>query len=169
MQLGELLKTSPGVPCVVRRVKVQLLHVVAGLEHKTEAEALLVPVNDVLSTAGEREARTYLERQDKDPTSPYRWTLAEDQQTEVPGAPIPQDVLQAEVNRRFLLRCLRDVDNPRQPFVREADYATFRKALVPRQVEWLLAEYTRFLDEEYPETPKRGQWEALHEEASGES
>lgn len=164
MQLGDLLKKEPGVCCVVRRVVVQIVHQVEGVEHKTEAPALLAPVVEARYEEARRFAEDWLLRMD--PTSPYR--LAAEGEDRVP-LQLPPDVLERERDRAFLCYVLRDADSPAQPFVKQKDYGVFRKGLVRRQVTYLLEEYSRFLNEEYPETVPADVAAQLAAEAEGKS
>lgn len=164
MQLGDLLRKEPGAPCVRHAVEFHVLHQVEGVEHKTKASAVFVPVPDSLQAQARERARTFLQLQDNDPDSPYRWKDAD-----TPGAPIPEAILENEENLVFLSWALRDKDKITRPFCEERDYAIFRRALVPRQVAYLLEEYRKFLDEEYPETLPPKAKEELEEETEGKS
>jgi hypothetical protein len=144
MQLGKLLSAEPGVPCVTREVRVQLIHLIEGEEHRAEVPALLAPVTEPQYEESRRFAIEWLTK--LDPKSPY--LINEDGK----GLPIPDEVLEREQERTLLLYALRDPERPVQPLVPQKEYQLLRKGLVRRQVKWLHDQYFDYMDKEYPET-----------------
>lgn len=80
---------------------------------------------------------------------------------------IPADKRREEEFYAFLLRALRNVDDPTEPFCPLKDYHLFRRALVADVVTYLLREYKAYVRDEYPEILTADQAAEIVEEAAG--
>lgn len=149
MQLGSIL-SSAREPLVCKPVKFQVLaEDERQLPVKATAEAVLAFVSEEAREESRRYACEYLEQHD------YK------------GKPIPADALEQEEARFFLLMALRDKDDPSRLFCPRAEYARLRRALIARQVTWLIETYQQFVLDEYPELATPEQQKELDDQAQG--
>ncbi len=169
MQLGDILDGGAEFHPVGREVEFHVLkntyehvsdekiaedRVVPGVvgerQHKARVKATLRFVDEQLRHEGDRQADRFLRE------SP----LYQD------GVIPPQKRTEEEFYC-FLIRALRNSDNPAEPFCELKDYARFRRALVSEVVSYLLREYKRYVADEYPELATPEQVAEVVEEALG--
>ncbi len=146
MQLGNIL-AGASQPIIYRSVKFRVLVSGPGLQQKSAtAEAVLCFVDEEARHEADRQALLYL-----------RGKYAEQ--------PIPPEELEDEQYYRFLSAALRDKDNPVAAFCPVEDLCKLRSALIAKQISWLLKEYRRFVQDEYPELASPEQQQALVDQA----
>lgn len=159
MQLGDILDGGAEFYPVGREVEFHVLkHSLEALgeeragerQHKARVKATLRFVDEQLRHEGDAQADKVLRA---DPL--YR------------ESGIPPQKRTEEEFYCFLIRALRNSDNPAEPFCDLKDYAKFRRALVSEVVSYLLREYRRYVADEYPELATPEQVAEVVEEALG--
>lgn len=151
MQLGDILDGGAEFYPVGRPVTFHVLRQpLGGLQDKARVEAVLYFVDEPARHEADAHADKVLRA---DPL--YRDTG------------IPSQKRTEEEYYTFLVRALRNKDNPAEPFCPLADYPKFRKSLVSDVVSYLLREYKRYVADEYPELATPEQVAEVVEEALG--
>lgn len=152
MQLGSILDGGVEFHAVGREVKFHILRQpIGGRQDKGLAEAVLYFVDEQSRHEADRHADE---------------ALREDPLYKKHGL-IPADKRREEEYYAFLVRALRNKDNPAEPFCPLQDYQKFRRAVVSDVVTHLLREYKRFVRDEYPEILTAEQAAEIAEEAAG--
>lgn len=142
MQLGNILSTA-AEPVATRIVEFQVLaQMPDGRQGKAIAKAALAFVSEAARQDARRSAVENLSR----------------------GGDLDE-----EENYWLLLAALRDADNPVAQFCPNTDIAKFKAAIIVHQVRWLLREYRRFVEDEYPELLTPEQKKQIEDEARGNS
>lgn len=140
MNLGSILQ-NPSEPVVSRVVEFHVLTMTPdGTQGRAKARAALVFVSEAQRQDALRDAAANLPRGGN---------------------------LEDEENYWVLMAALRDADNPVMPFVPGNDVKMLKSALIIHQVRWLIREYKRFVDDEYPELITIDQKQDLEEQARG--
>lgn len=141
MRLGNILQQKGGVPESGRPVKFQVrTKDKQGYTSRVWCEAVVFPLSEAERGEVEAAARAYC-------------------------AAHPEVLLGDEAAYRKVQRFLRDPEDVRVCFFVEKELDMLRGGLVYRQVERLLSEYEKHMEEEYPEVLDAAQEEALVEEA----
>lgn len=150
MQLGQILEEA-AVPVVGREVTFHVIDTKDGVQRQARAEAVLHFVDEPMRHEADRHADEWLRN---DPLYKKHGIVPETKRRE-------------EEYYTFLIRALRDKDDPTKPFCSIGDYPKFRKALVSRVVTYLLSQYQAYVADEYPELASPEQTEGLVEQALG--
>ncbi len=139
MQLGNILSSSPGEPCVGKEVEFHILRQTAQGRQRYRVKAILLPVSEADRQAARRDAVSYLR------------TLTEYAEKEGYVPPIPPAVVENETLIKFLCCALHDADNPIAKFVDSQSYGRFRDGITVEQLVWLNRTYDKYISDEYPE------------------
>lgn len=151
MQLGDIFE-SDSVPVVGREVKFHVLKSPPGEpQRQALAEAVFWFVDEPTRHESARFADEYLRN---DPLYKKHGIIPEDRRTD-------------EECYAFLIRALRDKDDPTRAFCPPNEYAAFRKALIAPVVAYLMSEYKKYVADEYPELATPEQVEELVDQALG--
>jgi acyl-CoA hydrolase len=145
MQLGNILNGARTQRAVTRPVKFRIIATNSREERTTApAEAVLVFV-----APDEHQEALVLAQEAID--------------TRFRARPIPAQVLASEQQYHFLLLALRDKSDPAKPFA--SSIGDLRLSIPGPVAEMLVAEYQRFVDEEFPDFVEDDDFEKLVEEA----
>ena len=164
MQLGSILSSNPGEPMVSWPVEFYLLRFSPEGPKRVRVQALLLPVSEAERQRSNVEAMQFLRT---DPNSPWRATEQTADNGEFHRYEGTDVSIGDEQIYKFLTYALHDAEDPSKRLVREIDYPVFRKGLVRAQVQWLHSEYTKLIEQEYPEIVSQKQKDKLVAEAQG--
>ena len=153
MNLGSILRDSPGEPCASREVEFFLLRQTAQGRQRFRIKGALLPVGEADRLAAKRDAVAYLK------------TLPEYAERDGVTPPIPQSAVEQETVYKFLQAALHDPDNLLCKLIDSASYGAFRSGILAETVQRLITAYDRFIADEYPESADLAQ---LEEQALGE-